>query len=203
MASRHPDHPHPPDPADLLVHRAPARRRQARLALPGGDDRHAAGDQLPLPAAVAARVRAVRQGAVRRSGWPTGTPSRIRATTTTASTRWPARGSRTRPRSSSSSSRSAACSRPLDDETRASLQAVLVPLRHYEWGANMNNAYCTAYGWGAAVTQPCMFATMDRLGLAQYLSRIGLLLDGNSRQLAGRRQGATGSTRRPGRACAA
>ncbi|MGH8788907.1 MAG: aromatic/alkene monooxygenase hydroxylase subunit beta [Cupriavidus necator] len=67
----------------------------------------------------------------------------------------------------------------LDDETRASLQQLLVPLRHYEWGANMNNGYCCAYGYGTAITQACKFAAMDRLGIAQDLSRIGLLLDGN------------------------
>jgi phenol hydroxylase P1 protein len=66
-----------------------------------------------------------------------------------------------------------------DDATRTSLQRILVPLRHYEWGANMNNVYCCAYGYGTAVTQPCKFAAMDRLGIAQVLSRIGLLLDGN------------------------
>ena len=53
----------------------------------------------------------------------------------------------------------------------------LVPIRHYEWGANMNNAYITAYGYGSALTNATMFATMDRLGTAQYLTRIGLLFD--------------------------
>jgi phenol hydroxylase P1 protein len=67
-----------------------------------------------------------------------------------------------------------------DEATRALITEVVVPLRHVEWGANMNNAYVTAYGWGAAVTQATMFATMDRLALAQMLSRIGLALDGNS-----------------------
>lgn len=66
-----------------------------------------------------------------------------------------------------------------DDATRASIQQVLVPLRHYEWGANMNNDYVCAYGYGTAITQPCIFAAMDRLGIAQYLSRLGLQLDGN------------------------
>lgn len=54
---------------------------------------------------------------------------------------------------------------------------VLVPLRHYEWAANMNNDYVTAYGYGAALTNATMFATMDRLGTAQYLTRIGLMFD--------------------------
>jgi phenol hydroxylase P1 protein len=66
-----------------------------------------------------------------------------------------------------------------DDAVRASLQQVLLPLRHYEWGANMNNGYCCGYGYGTAITQACKFAAMDRLGLAQAISRIGLLLDGN------------------------
>ena len=67
----------------------------------------------------------------------------------------------------------------LDTQTLQSIQQVLVPLRHYEWGANMNNCYCVGYGYGTAITQACMFAAMDRLGLAQVVSRIGLLLDGN------------------------
>ncbi len=56
--------------------------------------------------------------------------------------------------------------------------AALVTLRHYEWGANTNNAHISAYGWGAAITQAAMMNTMDRLAMAQHLSRIGLLLDG-------------------------
>ncbi|WP_430422549.1 aromatic/alkene monooxygenase hydroxylase subunit beta [Methylibium petroleiphilum] len=67
----------------------------------------------------------------------------------------------------------------LDDATRDTLTRVLVPLRHYEWGGNMNNTYCCAYGYGTAVTQACSYAAMDRLGIAQQLSRIGLLLDGS------------------------
>lgn len=66
-----------------------------------------------------------------------------------------------------------------DEATRESIVQVLMPLRHYEWGANMNNDYVCAYGYGTAVTQPCIFAAMDRLGIAQYLSRMGLQLDGN------------------------
>lgn len=67
----------------------------------------------------------------------------------------------------------------LDAATRQRIQFALVPLRHYEWGANMNNCFITAYGWGAAITQATQFATMDRLGIAQYLTRVGLMLDAN------------------------
>ena len=40
--------------------------------------------------------------------------------------------------------------------------------------------YGTAYGYGTAITQALLYDGMDRLGVAQYLSRIGLILDGNS-----------------------
>lgn len=53
---------------------------------------------------------------------------------------------------------------------------VLVPLRHAAWGANMNNTFICGYGFGTTFTQPCMYYAMDQLGIAQYLSRIGLLL---------------------------
>lgn len=56
----------------------------------------------------------------------------------------------------------------------------LLPLRHVEQTANLNLMSGSAYGNGTAITQACLFAAMDRLGMAQYLSRIGLLLDGNN-----------------------
>lgn len=63
---------------------------------------------------------------------------------------------------------------------RQTIVATLLPLRHYEWGANTNLCLVSAYGWGTAITQAASMATMDRLGMAQHLSRIGLLLDGNT-----------------------
>ena len=54
--------------------------------------------------------------------------------------------------------------------------AMGMPLRHVAWGANMNGAYQCAYGYGTAITQPCLYAGMDQLGIAQYLTRLGLLL---------------------------
>jgi phenol hydroxylase P1 protein len=53
---------------------------------------------------------------------------------------------------------------------------VLMPLRHAAWGANMNNASICAYGYGTAFTAPAMFHAMDNLGVAQYLTRLGLAL---------------------------
>lgn len=64
-------------------------------------------------------------------------------------------------------------------EWLAKLKNFIVPLRHYEWGANNVNAGITAYGYGTALTQATCFAMGDRLGLAQLLSRIGLALNNN------------------------
>ena len=63
-----------------------------------------------------------------------------------------------------------------DDAARRTALDFYVPLRHVAWGANMNGAYQCAYGYGTAITQPCLYAGMDQLGIAQYLTRLGLLL---------------------------
>ena len=64
-----------------------------------------------------------------------------------------------------------------DDGARRVALDFYVPLRHVAWGANMNGAYQCAYGYGTAITQPCLYAGMDHLGVAQYLTRLGLVMD--------------------------
>jgi phenol hydroxylase P1 protein len=64
----------------------------------------------------------------------------------------------------------------LSDALREKTLQVLMPLRHAAWGANMNNAAICAYGFGTAFTAPAMFHAMDNLGVAQYLTRLGLAL---------------------------
>ena len=61
---------------------------------------------------------------------------------------------------------------------RAKLVGYLIPLRHYEWGANMNAQLVTDWGYGTQITSAAAFSGADRLGLAQFISRVGLLLDG-------------------------
>lgn len=61
---------------------------------------------------------------------------------------------------------------------REQAQSVLVPLRHAAWGANMNNSQICATGYGAAFTAPAMFHAMDNLGVAQFLTRLALALEG-------------------------
>ena len=68
----------------------------------------------------------------------------------------------------------------LSDEVRQLLINYLIPLRHVEHTANLNNMYGCAFGYGTAITQALIYNAMDRLGIAQYLSRIGLILDGNT-----------------------
>lgn len=63
-----------------------------------------------------------------------------------------------------------------DDEAKRMALDFYVPLRHVAWGANMNGAAMCAYGFGTAITQPCLYQGMDQLGVAQYLTRMGLVL---------------------------
>ncbi len=64
----------------------------------------------------------------------------------------------------------------IPDAVREKVLEILLPLRHAAWGANMNNASIAAYGYGTAFTAPAMFHAMDNLGVAQYLTRMGLAL---------------------------
>ncbi|WP_447749049.1 aromatic/alkene monooxygenase hydroxylase subunit beta [Pseudomonas nicosulfuronedens] len=65
----------------------------------------------------------------------------------------------------------------LPEQKRALIAQLLLPLRHAELGANMNNSGIAADAFGTSVTQMHMFHATDRLAIAQYLSRIGLLLE--------------------------
>lgn len=73
-----------------------------------------------------------------------------------------------------------------DEAARRTAMDFYVPLRHVAWGANMNGSYQCAYGFGTAITQPCLYAGMDQLGIAQYLTRLGLLLGHQSDLEAGK-----------------
>lgn len=74
----------------------------------------------------------------------------------------------------------------IPDDLRASILDLLIPLRHAAWGANQNNVLIAGYGFGVTFTQPCLYHGMDNLAVAQYLSRIGLLLGGIEALAAGK-----------------
>lgn len=65
----------------------------------------------------------------------------------------------------------------LSDEVKQTALDVLLPLRHVAWGGNMNNAFICAYSYGTTFSSPHIYHAMDHLGIAQYITRIGLLLD--------------------------
>ena len=81
----------------------------------------------------------------------------------------------------------------------APCSSYLIPLRHVEWGANMNCQTIADRCYGAQIAAPAAFAGTDRLGMAQALTRIGLLLDPTASAFdEGRRQW---PRRRSGRGC--
>lgn len=57
---------------------------------------------------------------------------------------------------------------------------MVVPIRHVAWAANTNNRYIGAYGFGAPITSACSMHMMDQLGIARYITRIGLILGDNN-----------------------
>jgi len=74
----------------------------------------------------------------------------------------------------------------IPEDLRTAILDLLVPLRHAAWGANQNNVLIAGYGFGVTFTQPCLYHGMDNLAVAQYLSRIGLLLGGTEALAAGK-----------------
>ena len=71
----------------------------------------------------------------------------------------------------------------MPEKARQGILQFIVPLRHYEWGANMNNTQICAMGYGAAITAPAMLNAGDRMGNAQYITRTALLLSGNDKEV--------------------
>ena len=62
-------------------------------------------------------------------------------------------------------------------EAAAQAMKVFLPLRHVAYGANINSSYIAAYGYGIAIAQAACYASMDQLGIAQYVTRIGIVFD--------------------------
>ncbi len=60
------------------------------------------------------------------------------------------------------------------------LGQLVVPLRHYESGAQLISCDAARFGFGTTVTQCAAYAAFDRVGNAQLLSRLGIALDGGT-----------------------
>ena len=73
----------------------------------------------------------------------------------------------------------------LPDSWSALMAELLVPLRHYESGAQMISCDVTRFGFGTTITQCAGFAAFERIGNAQAISRLGIALGGGTAELLG------------------
>lgn len=69
----------------------------------------------------------------------------------------------------------------LPDAWRTVLAQVVLPLRHYESGAQLVSVAGARFAYGTSIEQCCSFAAFDRMGNAQILSRMGLSLGSGTR----------------------
>jgi len=60
------------------------------------------------------------------------------------------------------------------EEGRDLALSVFLPLRHVAWASNINKGYVSAYGYGIAISQAACYASMDQLGVAQYVTRLAM-----------------------------
>ncbi len=75
----------------------------------------------------------------------------------------------------------------MNPELRGKACRVLMPLRHVAWGANMNNSQIAFFGYGTTLTSAAMLHAMDQLGVAQYLTRLGLTMGGKEALAQGKK----------------
>lgn len=59
---------------------------------------------------------------------------------------------------------------------RSVLASVVVPLRHFESGAQLVTVTGARFAYGTSLEQCCTYAAFDRIGNAQMLSRVGIAL---------------------------
>ena len=63
------------------------------------------------------------------------------------------------------------------------LAQLVIPLRHYESGAQLISTAAARFGFGTTITQCAAYAAFDRIGNAQLVSRLGIALDGGTANL--------------------
>ncbi len=73
----------------------------------------------------------------------------------------------------------------LPEGWRLAIAEAVVPMRHYEAGAQMISADGCRWAWGTTIEQCLSYASFDRIGNAQLLSRAGIALDGGTDALLG------------------
>ncbi|NBM16142.1 phenol 2-monooxygenase [Streptomyces sp. GC420] len=68
----------------------------------------------------------------------------------------------------------------LPEPWRELIGQTVLPLRHYESGAQMVSTAAARFCYGATIAQCCAFAAFDRVGNAQIISRVGIALGGGT-----------------------
>jgi phenol/toluene 2-monooxygenase (NADH) P1/A1 len=68
----------------------------------------------------------------------------------------------------------------LPEDWHAVVVCCLLPLRHYESGAQLISINGARFAWGTTVSQAASYAAFDRIGNAQLLSMIGLAVGGGT-----------------------
>ncbi|HKX66506.1 MAG TPA: hypothetical protein VJN29_04720 [Intrasporangium sp.] len=68
----------------------------------------------------------------------------------------------------------------LPDAWKDLLAQLVIPLRHYESGAQLISTAAARFGFGTTITQCAAYAAFDRIGNAQIISRLGISLDGGT-----------------------
>ncbi len=66
----------------------------------------------------------------------------------------------------------------LPDAWQTVIGSVVLPLRHFESGAQLVSVAGARFAHGTSIEQCCSFAAFDRVGNAQMLSRLGIALGG-------------------------
>ena len=68
----------------------------------------------------------------------------------------------------------------LPEEWRLLLTGALIPLRHYEQGAQLISSEAARFSYGTTISQAATYAAFDRIGNAQLYSLVGLALAGGA-----------------------
>ncbi|MGW5237421.1 hypothetical protein ACWEOW_00645 [Monashia sp. NPDC004114] len=68
----------------------------------------------------------------------------------------------------------------LPEAWRELMTELVIPLRHYESGAQLVSTAAARFGFGTSITQCAAYAAFDRIGNAQLISRLGIALDGGT-----------------------
>lgn len=63
---------------------------------------------------------------------------------------------------------------------RTLMAELVLPLRHYESGAQLVSTAAARFGFGTSITQCAAYAAFDRIGNAQLVSRLGIAMDGGT-----------------------